>query len=208
MQRSMMALLAVVLGNWPGWFAQPEVRSVRILVGQTVRVRVNAYQMYLSGGMEFRPLTFKSGNRRIIEVKGKMPVPETNYISITGMRPGKAQALMVWADDSIRGAVEATVVCGKEPAIQAAQPQQTMKIGMPVTLRAETRIAERTTFTWYRGLIGDMSMPLAASGPELELTANEPGMQHAWVMATTPCSSSTAQFEINVAAPKRRSARH
>jgi hypothetical protein len=204
----MMALLVLALGDWPGWTAQPEVSAVRVLVGQTVRVRVKAYQLYLSGGIEFRPLTFKSGNRRIIEVTGRMPVPETNYIQITGVRPGKAHALMVWADDSIRGAVEATVVCGKEPAIQTAQPHQTTKVGTPVMLRAETRIAERTTFTWYRGLVGDMSEPLAASGPELELTTSEPGLQHAWVMATTPCSSSTAQFAIDVVAPKRRSARH
>ena len=39
------------------------------------------------------------------------------------------------------------------------------------------------------------------------LLMNDLGRHHAWVLATTPCSSTTAQFEIEAVAPKRRSAR-
>ena len=226
MRRSMMAFLVLALGNWPGWTAQPEVYSVRILVeaghyygkpsvdavrlkvGETLRVRIDAAYIPMSGGMEFRPLVFESGNERLIEVTGKMPLPVTDFMYVTGLRPGRAQALLLDRNGVRSAVVEVTVVCGREPEIQAAAPLQSAKLGAPVTLRAETPIAERTTFTWYRGLVGDMSEPLAASGPELELTTNEPGLHHAWVMAMTPCSSSTASFAVDVVAPKRRSARH
>ncbi|HEX6088093.1 MAG TPA: hypothetical protein VF266_26420 [Thermoanaerobaculia bacterium] len=203
-----MLLLLAAPAEAGHYYGKPSVDTARIKVGETLRVRIDAAYVPMSGGMEFRPLVFESSNERIIEVTGKMPLPVTDFMYVTGLRPGRAQALLLDRNGVRSGVVEVTVVCGREPEIQAATPSLSAKIGMPVLLRAETPIAERTTFTWYRGLVGDMSEPLAASGPEFLFASNDPGVQHAWVMATTPCSSSTAQFAVDVVAPKRRSARH
>ena len=208
MRRSLSALLLLALAAplSAGYYAKAEVDAVTVRVGETVEVRVDALYFPWSV-VEFRPIVFESSNPRFIKVTGRMSLPQTSYIRIVGIRPGHVQALFATKEGNA-GAVDVTVVCGKEPAIQTAEAQQRAKIGEPVTLRAVSPIAERTTFTWYRGLVGDMSAPIAAAGPELELTPNEPGQHYAWVMATTPCSSSTAQFEIEAFAPKRRGVRH
>lgn len=180
--------------------------SVVVGVGETATVRVSRGP-FLTGGSRLPALKFASANASIIQVEGSLTDPHwTGRMRITGLRPGKGRALVQGYDPSTVH-VAVTVVCRDEPPIHAAEPRQTTKIGQPVTLRAETPIAGRTTFTWYHGLAGDLSAPIAASGPEIPFATSDPGPHHAWVLATTPCSSTTAQFEIEAVAPRRRSAR-
>ena len=208
LRRSTLTLLVLALAVSAGAsnYPHPAVGAVQVKVGETVQVRVDLVHRW--GGYEFRPVFFESSNPRFVEVRGRMPVAVPAYMSITGVRPGRAEALLLGSDSTRYGAVDVTIVCGREPAIQTAEAQQTVKIGEPVLLRALSPIAERTTFTWYRGLVGDMSAPIAESGPEIAFTTNGPGQHHAWVMAITPCSSSTAQFQIDAVAPRRRATRH
>lgn len=184
--------------------------QVTVLVGETVTVRVTGEVVsWLTGGMPFQPWRFKAANPKYIRVEGSFQDPwSLAPMRITGLRPGKTKALFDERLDETTYFVDVTVRCGKEPPIQAAEPQQSVKTGEPVTLRAVTPIAARTTFTWYHGAIGDMSAPIAASGPELELTPATAGKHSVWVMASTPCSTSTVEFEVEAWSPRRRTARH
>jgi PKD domain len=187
------------------WYPKMETGAVRIQVGETTTVRVVPVWtgIWL---VPWHPWVFDSTNPAVARVEGRMDTSWPGEMRITGVRPGRANGVIQGWTDFYR--VEVTVVCASEVPVQAAPVQQTVKAGESVVLQAQTPIASRTTFTWYRGRVGDQSSPLAQSGPEITLVAEKPGTQYAWVLATTACSSSTAEFTIDAVVPRRRSARH
>ncbi len=212
MRRALLPLL--LLGMAPAALAgymtpQFERTQVRVAVGESVKVRVKAVYVYFAFlPTDFSPWDFESGNRRVAAVSGSM-VPDPGAMTtmtITGRSPGKTVAKVKPADGN--NVVQVTVYCPDEPPVQPAEAHQRTKLGETVTLRAVTQFASRTTFTWYRGPAGDMSSPIAAGGPEIPFTAGETGLHHVWVMATTACSTTTAQFAVEAFVPKRRTARH
>jgi hypothetical protein len=207
MRRIVFALLLLSLSATASaaWYPSLDGNMARIEVGETVTVRVRAIWTGLMV-IPWMPWTFESSNPDVARVQGQMLSSQPGEMRITGVSPGHARGLI--RPMSAFYSVDVTVVCGKESPIQAAEPQQTAKTGEAITLRAVTPIANRTTFTWYHGLVGDMSAPIAGSGPEIAFATNDPGTHYAWVLATTPCSSTTAQFEIDAVSPRRRSARH
>lgn len=204
----MRALVVTLLFAWnasAAWYPKLDGNLVRVEVGETVKVRVSAAWTGFSV-VPWTPWIFESSRPDVAQVDGAMLNSQPTHMRITGLRPGHATGMIrPW---SSYYSVDVTVVCGQESPVQAAEPRQATKIGEAVALRAVTPIAARTTFTWYHGLVGDMSAPIAGSGPEIPFATNDPGQHHAWVLATTPCSSSTAQFTIDAAAPKRRGVRH
>ena len=212
MRRMLLLLLlaAVAPAALGGYYAPKlERRKVTVAVGETVRVRVTAVYVPFPSlpSVMFTPWAFESVRPTIAAVHGSLQsVDGVGTMLITGRRQGETFArARPWDDQNV---VDVTVVCPAEAPVQAAEPRQSTRPDVPVTLRAVTSAAAPTTLTWYHGRVGDMSAPIAASGPEIAFVSNDHGVQYAWVMATTPCSSSTAQFEIEVTAPKRRVARH
>jgi hypothetical protein len=75
------------------------------------------------------------------------------------------------------------------------------------TLVAISEIASRSVFHWYSGHTGDTSQPLESYGPQAVYVPSVYRVQYAWVEVVTPCSTSTAEFTINVPLPKSRAVR-
>ena len=127
-----------------------------------------------------------------------------NQFEIRGVSPGRTGILR-----STGGYyVKIRVICGAEAPVIAEQPLIKARVGETVQLRAVTDIADRTTFQWYEGHSGDTSHPIAMGSAELPYRASATAKQYVWVLATTACTSSAAEFEIEVAPSRRRAARH
>ena len=207
MKRSLvvLALCSLATTASAAWYPKLDGNLVRMEVGETVKIRVSAVWTGL-WLVPWTPWIFESSRPDVIQVEGAMFNSQPADMRITALRPGEAKGMIrPW---STFYSVDVTVVCGNESPVQAAEPRQTTKIGEAVALRALTPIAARTTFTWYHGQVGDLSAPIAGSGPEIAFATNDAGPHYAWVLATTPCSSSTAQFTIDAVSPRRRTARH
>ena len=151
------------------------------------------------------PWYFQSTNPRVARVTGEMLDSRAGLMVITAREPGRANAVISGWSDYYR--VEVTVVCGNEENVAAASPSLTATTGVPITLRAFTPHSNRTTFTWYHGRTGDMSYPIGQSGPEIVYVTDDAGLHYVWVLATTSCSSSTAEFLIEARSPRRRPSR-
>jgi hypothetical protein len=124
-------------------------------------------------------------------------------VPITGIGPGTTW-LMIEGFSKKYTRVE--VVCGAEDAIVPAQASVAGTIGRPLTLEVITPIANRTTFTWYRGRMGDVSSPLTVSGPEVQFVP-QASSEFVWVLAATECSTSSAEFHVTAHASKSRALR-
>jgi hypothetical protein len=182
-------------------------QKLTVLVGETEYVRVTTKWEYPSTG--YHPGWFFTTDRRtIIEVRGSMSSGQpSRLMPVTGLRPGKAGALVIDTNDRELARVDVTVRCGDDPPVQPAEARLTARAGELVALRALTPLTDRTTFTWYLGRTGDTSFPILQPGPEIAFVSDDRGQHHVWVMATTPCSTSTAEFEIDVVPTKRRATR-
>ena len=207
MLRRTLPLLIVLLATTTAsaaWYPSIETGAVRLEVGQTTTVGVRAIWtgIWL---MPWTPWIFESTNPQVARVTGEMPDSRRGEMLITALRPGRADAVIQGWSHFYR--VEITVVCGNEPPIAAANPNTVVTTGVPLLLRANTPIADRTTFTWYHGRTGDMSFPIGQSGPEIVYVTRDPGRHYVWAMATTPCSTSTTEFAIDAHPAKRRTSR-
>jgi len=207
MRRRVLVLLLVSTASTASaaWYPALETGAVRIEVGQTTTVGVRAIWsgIWL---VEWHPWFFESTNPSVASVTGQMLDSRPGAMVITGLTPGRANGVIQGWSHSYR--VEVTVVCGSEENVAAVNPYVVATTRVPITLRALTPHASRTAFTWYHGRTGDMTYPIGQSGPEIVYVTDDPGPHYAWVLATTACSSSTAEFLIDAKPPKRRTSRH
>jgi hypothetical protein len=127
-----------------------------------------------------------------------------NSMVITGISPGDTFI----PKETSGYYLKIHVVCGSELPVLAEQPVIAARAGELVQLRAVSEIAQRTTFLWYAGRAGDTSQLLAIGGTELTLRASTAAKQYVWVLATTTCTSSMAEFEIDVPPARNRAVRH
>lgn len=207
MRRSLAALLLLSLASTASaaWYPRLETGALRLEVGESATVGVTAVWTGI-WIVPWSPWVFESTNPRVALVSGEMPDSRPGQMRITALEPGTANAVIRGWTDFYR--VELTVVCGQEERVTAASPYVETRIGTAVSLRAVTPIANRTTFAWYHGRTGDMTYPIHQAGPEIVYVTDDPGLHSVWVMATTPCSTSTTEFVIDAKPPKRRSSRH
>jgi len=135
-----------------------------------------------------------------------------DHFEITGISPGDTEIIgtEVGNPNAPRPShyVKIHVVCGNELPVRAEQAVIAARAGEAVQLRALSEIAPRTTFQWYAGRIGDTSQPLATGGATLTFTALTSPKQYVWVSAITACTSSAAEFEIDVPPSRGRAVRH
>lgn len=178
-------------------FNKPEVV---VEVGQIDRsLRVSEGQIGFGGG-EPLPWDLRTADPSIA-VAHRFP---DDHFDIRGVSPG-----ITGIPRSTGGYhVRIKVVCGAEAPVTAEQPRIKTRAGETVQLRAVTEIADRTTFQWYEGHSGDTSHPIATGGAELPYTASAAAKQYVWVLATTACTSSAAEFELEIAPSRRRAAGH
>jgi hypothetical protein len=207
MRRALVALFLVLAASTASaaWYPSLETGAILLEVGETQTVGVRAIWTGLMI-VPWQPWVFSSTNASVARVTGEMLDSRPGQMRITGLAPGRADGVILGWSHYYR--VEVTVVCGREDAVQAAPGRHAAVTGVPITLRAVTPIADRTTFTWYHGRVGDTSFPIPQSGPEIVYVTGDAGPHYAWVLATTACSSSTAEFQIDAVNPRRRGARH
>lgn len=127
-----------------------------------------------------------------------------DHFSIRGVSPGNTGIPSPDGGFFVR----IKVVCGTEAPVIAEQPLIKARAGDTLQLRAVSDIAYRMTFQWYEGHSGDTSHPIAMAGAELTYTASAAPKQSVWVLASTPCGSSAAEFEIDVPPARTRAVRH
>jgi hypothetical protein len=205
MKRHTFAIVGILAMVFPGPRPQVfvpdfEFHWMRVEVGETRTVKVTARS---SGpNATFNPWTFISSTPDVALVEGKMDVPQVTRVAVTGLRPGRAGIFVRPFSDFEQVKIE--VECGREDPIHADTPERAAVRGDTIRLRVLSPIAHRTTFAWYHGRTGDTSKPLNASGAEVDLVPATAGTHYAWVLATTPCSSSMAEFRIEVRMPKQR----
>lgn len=201
----LLVLVSVATTAAGAWYPVFDPTYVRVEVGETRWVRVRTVWT----GIMIVPWSnwyFGSTHPLIAHIDDVMVNSGTKDIAITGVAPGEA-GLYLHGYALNRPYVAVDVVCGVETAIANATPEVKTVPGKGVTLRVETPIADRTAFTWYRGRAGDLSRPLAGEGPQLTWVPPTHGRHQVWVRATTPCSTSTAEFVIDALAPRQRAAR-
>lgn len=200
-----LACLAAASSASAAWHPRFDEGYVRVLVGETRTVAVHAVWTGI-WIVPWQPWVFYSTNPNVARVEGRMDSSRTGYPEITGVKPGSAQLQIEGWSEYYKVYID--VACGQEDPVQAAVGELDIRVGESVQLHAVTPIAWRTTFQWYRGRTGDTSRPLSALGPKATFTPQETGTEYAWVLATTPCSSSTAEFAIDVHGLRRRMVRH
>ena len=204
-RRAMLtAVLAFFLTSFSA-FAYEEAHlspaSLVLRVGEAADVRVNVQHVSGLNNTMWR-FVFSSDRRDIVTLDGRLDYEHpvwSGKIHVMALAPGTAQIVS-------RGKVYATVevVCGSIEPVQAIAPVITAKRGETVKLAVTTTSELVRVLQWYAGRIGDTSHPLAASGVDLELTPAEAGTHYVWASSKSPCSSSAAEFRIDVLPSRRR----
>jgi hypothetical protein len=135
---------------------------------------------------------------------------DTHTLEIVGVSPGFASIRSGIPGQPLGGWrwVRVSVDCGPEIPIRPILPVLQGSIGVPVVLIANGYFREPVEFKWYQGRTGDVTHPLAASGSEIAFKPAAYGQQYVWVVAHSICSSSTAEFRIDVPLVRRRAASH
>ena len=195
----LLVLLISIPPRTPGaWFPHIQPTYLRLEVGETRMAHVRAIWSGVLA-VPWKDWVFDTTKRTVAVTSGRMTSSMPYDVSVTGTGPGFTY-LKITSFPGEYTFIE--VVCGKEDPIHPAEARVVGAPGKPVTLEAVTPIAHRTTFTWYRGHVGDQSSPIAGSGPELSFIP-QGRTESVWVLATTPCSSSTAEFLVEVPVKRR-----
>ena len=195
----------ILLAIWsPLW--QPT--DVTLAVGETRIVKV---QPIFAGYAEPNPInwTFRTADEQVATAFVRVTGGGNYAVPILGIGPGTTAIRLVMPGGKLDGQdwVKIHVVCGAEAPVAAASQIVSTIAGRPVTLSATSQYPDRTTFAWYAGHVGDVSKPIDATGPQITLTPNAIGKQYVWVSAITTCSSSAAEFAIDVSSARYRPVR-
>jgi hypothetical protein len=200
------AALLLIAGSALAWIPLFPVDQVTVRTGEQIKVPVHAAWSGLDTTFTQYHFEFISADESVAFVEGVLQNPNPDgFVTITGIRPGDTSVRVRKNSDWPWLTIH--VECGIEPAVVAAKPVIAATQGQTVSLQAITP-SSHTVFLWYSGRLGDDSHPITngGSGPELHLTTETPGTSYVWVMARTPCSVNTAEFRLDVAALRRRSA--
>jgi hypothetical protein len=148
---------------------------------------------------------FRSSDPSIADAGGLLLSPSTQTaIAVTGHRPG---TIMVVSPSVGFGSVALALVhvnCGEEPPIHAVTARQSTALAAPVRLTLSVDVVTDRDYLWFQGRTGDQSRPLAGHGPAVDFAPDSYGVTTVWVRASTPCSTSTAEFQVDVSAPRSR----
>lgn len=209
MKRVLLTALILVIATpmLAGWYPTFNPRNVRIAVGETSVIIVQARW----SGIAFPELpTWRFATVDSNVAVGEIEMHTTNPVDlpITGVAPGET-SIAQRANGRFVGSsfVNVTVYCAEEPPLTAAEPRIESRLGEEITLRAMSPIAARSRFLWYAGRVGDSSRPIPFGGTELTFAPESSGTHHYWVMATSACSSSSVEFEVVVKPARRRAVR-
>jgi hypothetical protein len=201
---TLRVLLVLALTSVPA-FAYEEARldpdRIRIRVGESADIRVGVHHV---SGFNYTMWRFYFSPDRddLIRLNGTVDYAYPNWggtMHVQGLAPGMAE---IWSGGRRYATVEVT--CAHVESVQPLSPSLTAKKGEPVRLGVIASDDPARVLQWYAGRIGDSSHPLAASAVDLEITLKEAGTHYFWVSANSTCSSSSAEFRVDVISPRRR----
>jgi hypothetical protein len=181
-------------------YEEPRLYPERLVVKVGETATVNVHIVHVSG-LDYMmwAYSFGSSDETVMETSGEFKHPRRRgEIRVEARAPGVAN---IMAAGKAWGRVE--VVCGEEAPIAAVEPQHTIRRRESVQLSVVSPAAG-SVLQWYDGRVGDTSQPLPATGSDYVFTSNVLGAHYVWVLATTPCSTSTAEFRVDVTQPRRR----
>jgi hypothetical protein len=203
----LVAASFLAANNVFAWIPLFPVKEVTVRTGEQIKVPVHAAWSGLDTTFTQYHFEFFSADENVAFVEGVLQNPNPDgFVTITGIGPGDTSIRIRQSADWSWLTIH--VECGIEPGVIAAKPVIAATQGHTVSLQAITALASHAVFLWYSGRIGDDSHPItnSAAGSELRLTTETAGTRYVWVVARTPCSDSMAEFRIDVAPLRRRSA--
>jgi hypothetical protein len=205
-----VVVLALLLTPFSA-FAYEEARlspkNLVLRVGEASDVAVSVH--HLSGlNYEMWGFSFRPDRPELVTLAGTLDYAHPVWngtIHVMALAPGVAQIV---SGEKVYATVE--VVCSLVQPMQAIAPVITAKKGETVKLSVTTTTEIIRVVQWYAGRTGDTAHPLAASSAnstDLEITPADAGTHYVWASAKSPCSSSSAEFRIDVPASRRRAVR-
>ncbi|MCU1229847.1 MAG: hypothetical protein JWO97_2731 [Acidobacteria bacterium] len=210
MKRSLLIVLlfAIVPAVHAHWAVLPA--NINVAVGETMK----AYPVWDHGLVMYEDRDdFRSDNPAVAYAYGFVvklgQTGGSNGITVTGITAGVAHIINATNHETL-----ATITVYEPPvleAIAAPAAKLVLQLGQTIDLRAQPVGWEASTCTWYRGRIGDTSLPMPPSGTNtlgFRFYAREPGKTELWAHLASPSGSATVQFEIEVLPPRRRAAGH
>ncbi|MBV8516968.1 MAG: hypothetical protein JO197_06120 [Acidobacteria bacterium] len=209
MHRATLVLLVLLLAALPasaGWWPSFSPRTLQLEVGDQTSVEVHAVWSGLVDYGNGIHWTFRSDDSWVATANASVNDQGSHLVPIEAVGPGTARICLGNSGDSCY--VTIFVRCGEEAPVRAAQPVLRAELHQPVTLSVVTPIAQRTHFTWFRGRMGDRSQPLDAASAEITFAPDAYDAQYVWVSAVTSCSTSSAEFRIDVPRPRQHAVRH
>lgn len=209
MNRASLVLLALLFAAFPAaasWWPSFSPRTLQLEVGDQTSVEVRAMWSGLVDYGNGIHWTFRSDDSRVATATATVEDSSAHLVPVEAVGPGVARICL--GNSSEACYVTIYVHCGDEAPVLAAQPVLRAELHEPVTLSVVTPIAQRTHFTWFRGRMGDRSHPLDAASAEITFAPDAYDTQYVWVSAVTSCSTSSAEFRIDVPRPRSRAVRH
>lgn len=200
-----LAAAPLFAGKVPSFYPQ----NVLVRVGETVEITARAAHSGLTTMPTPWDWSFGSTDDQVAVIEGSLHDPQTETtIRITGISEGIASIVTYGSGVGAMGLI--TVICGDSVPVRAERPVIAAKPSEKVTLHAVAQPMPDplTTFKWYAGRLADTTHPLQGNASELHVTAGAPGTYYYWVVVTTPCSSSVAEFRVDVLPARVRAARH
>ena len=153
--------------------------------------------------------TFRTENDRVATAFAHVQDAKDHDVTITGIGPGVTAIREVLPSGALAGFPSYVIIhvtCGAEAPVMPATEVVSTRVNKPAMLTALSQFPDRTAFTWFAGHVGDTSKPIGASGPQIIVTPSAAGRQYVWVSALTTCSTSAAEFAIDVSPSRHRAA--
>jgi hypothetical protein len=191
---------------WPSW----STRLVSMFVGDTATVQVEARWSGLVDYGNGVHWAFRSEHEGVASAYVEMSDARRRDVEIVALAPGRTSIREQYPNGHL-GSVEWVVIevlCRAEDPVRPEFPARAATIGKPVALHVITDHADRTAFAWYLGRAGDRTHPLLAGGASIDFIPTAAGTLYVWVEAITGCSTSNAEFRIDVEPARNRAVRH
>jgi hypothetical protein len=200
-----LAALLITTSAFAGKYPRFTDDVIRVQVGQTVEAEVFASHSGFSNYPTEFAWIFSSSDRQVANVDGRLASPASRGpVKVTGLAPG--QSYIITSSYPGYRLARIVVSCGDEKPVVPATPELRVRVNEEAELVTAFADLDRTMFTWYRGRLGDRSQVLDEFGPSMLFAADAPGDYYIWVAAEGPCSTSRAEFHIEVVQPRRRGA--
>jgi hypothetical protein len=177
-------------------------------VGETITL-----QGGINGFIGFNPLPFHipvgSDAPLVADISGSIDhpwEPNEGRITVRGLAPGVAYAITTAG--GLQQLATVTVIACPDIPLVSTTPNAPVIVGrgQPVKLSvAVSGLTVRPFIDWFAGAAGDTTHPITGSNDlALTIAPQAVGTYRYWARITGYCSEVAAEFQVEVANPKRR----